>query len=383
MRRSSGWIAFRGLVRKEFLQIRADKRMISTLLVAPLIQLVVFSYAANLDVAKANVVILDWDRTPQSRSLALAIAASDSFTWVGDVPTQDAAERAIATGKAEIAVEIPVGYGAALLGRGSSAVQLVVDGSDSTFAQVGITAGTGLVSSLVAEATGAIPRAPSAGSPPLSPGIDLRTRVLFNPDLRSRIFLVPGVLGTVLMVVTMVASSMAIVKEKELGTLEQLLVTPVSGATIVAGKLVPFGFIGFVDSLLIVAVAHLWFGVPLRGSLPLLFANVIPYLLCTLGLGLFISTVSRTQQQAMMTASFFVMVPMIYLSGFVFAVESMPRAVQPFTEVVPLRHFLEIVRGIMLKGATFGELLPRIAALWGLGVLILTLAVRRFHKRFE
>lgn len=383
MIRSRRWIAFRGLVRKEFLQIRADKRMISTLLVAPLIQLVVFSYAANLDVAKANVVILDWDRTPLSRALASAIAASDSLTWVGDVPTQEAAEAAIATGKAEIAVEIPVGYGAALVGRGTSTVQLVVDGSDSTFAQVGITAGTGLVSSIVAQATGVAREGAGAGTPPETPGIDLRTRVLFNPDFRSRIFLVPGVLGTVLMVVTMVASSMAIVKEKELGTLEQLLVTPVSGATIVAGKLVPFGLIGLVDSVLIVAVAHLWFGVPLRGNLALLFANVVPYLLCTLGLGLFISTVSRTQQQAMMTSSFFVMVPMIYLSGFVFAVESMPRLVQPITQVVPLRHFLEIVRGIMLKGATSVELFPHIAALWGLGLLIFLLAVRRFHKRLE
>lgn len=374
-------LSLRGLVRKEFLQIRADRRMIPVLLVAPLVQLMVFSYAANLDVATARVVILDHDRTPESRSLADRIGASDSFERLGEVRSPEEARQAIADGRAEVAVTIPAGYGAALQGRRPESVQVMVDGTDATLAQVGLTAATGLVATSARDAAAARLAAEGLDAPVVARAIDLRPRVLFNPDLRSRFFLIPGVLGTVLMVVTMVASSMAVVREKELGTLEQLLVTPVSATTILAGKLVPFAVFGLFDSLVILAVAHWWFHVPMEGSPLLLLANVIPFLLCTLGLGLLVSTLSRTQQQAMMTAMFFVMIPMIYLSGFVFAVESMPRVIQPFTELIPLRHFLLVVRGVMLKGAGFVDLLAPIAKLWGLGIAIFAAAVLRFRKR--
>lgn len=369
-----------GLVRKEFIQIRTDRRLLPVLTIMPLIQLMIFSYAANLDVAKARVVILDEDATPASRLLAGSIAANDSFEWVG--AANDGAEllAAIDQGRAEMGISIPVGFGKALAGKGRAAVLITADGSDATLAQVGLTAATGVIRRQAL--TSAIELLERRGTSP--PGtVDVRPLVLYNPDLRSRFFLIPGVLGTVLMVVTMIASSMAIVREKEMGTFEQLLVTPISGTTILAGKLIPFAIIGFFDGLIVIGIAHFWFGLPFRGSAILLLANVPGFLLCTLGLGLLVSTISRTQQQATMTAMFMVMLPMIYLSGFVFPVESMPRVIQPITQFIPLRHFLLIVRGVMLKGAGVAELWPAIARLCLLGAAIFTASILHFHKRSD
>jgi ABC-2 type transport system permease protein len=185
------------------------------------------------------------------------------------------------------------------------------------------------------------------------------------------------------MMVTLVATSMAIVREREVGTFEQLVVTPAPRWILVAGKLIPFALFGAFDTMVILAVAHFWFRIPIDGHVALLLASAVPYLFCTLGLGLFVSTVSRTQQQAMMTAMFFVMLPMIYLSGFVFPVESMPTLIQPLTEVIPLRHFLIIIRGVMLKGAGFSELQRPILTLIGLGVAIFGLSVAAFRKRSD
>lgn len=369
-----------GLVRKEFIQIRSDRKLLPVLTIMPLIQLMIFSYAANLDVARARVVILDDDRTPASRALSSAVAAGDSFEWVGNVRQGGDLLTAIDQGRAEMGLSIPAGFGKALEGRGQASVLITADGTDATLAQVGLTAATGLIQRQ-AVASG-VERIEKAGG--RTPGtVSIRPLVLYNPDLRSRFFLIPGVLGTVLMVVTMIAASMAIVREKEVGTFEQLLVTPISGTTILAGKLIPFAVIGFLDALIVIGISHFWFGLPFRGSAFLLLANVPGFLLCTLGLGLLISTISRTQQQATMTAMFLVMLPMIYLSGFVFPVESMPRVIQPITQFVPLRHFLLIVRGVMLKGAGVAELWQPIAKLWALGIGIFTASVLHFNKRSD
>jgi ABC-2 type transport system permease protein len=252
-------------------------------------------------------------------------------------------------------------------GAGPTTVQIIADGSDSNSTTVALGYATNLVSSYVQEL---IP----------SP-IDPRIRVWFNPQLESRFFMIPGVLALILMVVTANLASMAIVREKELGTLEQLNVTPLRRWELIAGKLLPYGAIGMVDVLLVVAVAVFWFEVPLRGSFALLLAMCLTYVLCTLSLGLFISTISETQQQAMMTATFFFLMPMIYLSGFIFPIENMPSAIQPVTYLIPLRYFLIIVRGIFLKGIGLDLLWPQAVALaaWGLGML--ALAVARSRKR--
>ncbi len=216
---------------------------------------------------------------------------------------------------------------------------------------------------------------------PCPAGIDGRIRVWFNPQLESRHFMIPGVLALVLLVVTANLAAMAIVREKELGTLEQLNVTPLRRWELIVGKLLPFGVIGMIDVLLVVAVAVFWFEVPLRGSFTLLFALSLLYVLCTLSLGLFISTISDTQQQAMMTATFFFLTPMIYLSGFIFPIENMPAVIQPFTYLIPLRYFLVIVRGIFLKGIGLDLLWPQAAALAAWGLVVLSLAVARSRKR--
>ena len=253
-------------------------------------------------------------------------------------------------------------------------VQVVADGTDSNSTTVALGYTSSLIGAyaqdLVAEQTGR-----PAGSP-----IDARIRVWFNPQLESRFFMIPGVLALVLLVITANLASMAIVRERELGTLEQLNVTPLRRWELIVGKLLPYGVIGLIDVLLVVAVAVFWFEVPLRGSLLLLFAMSLLYVLCTLALGLFISTISETQQQAMMTATFFFLTPMIYLSGFIFPIENMPRVIQPFTYLIPLRYFLVIVRGIFLKGIGLDLLWPQAAALAAWGTVMLTLAVVRSQK---
>jgi ABC-2 type transport system permease protein len=252
------------------------------------------------------------------------------------------------------------------------ALQVVADGSDSNSTTVAL----GYATALVGEYAATL-----ANTAPAGPGIDLRIRVFFNPQLESRFFMIPGVLALLLLLVTATLAAMAIVREKELGTLEQLNVTPLRRWELIVGKLLPYGVIAMVDVLLVCAVAVFWFEVPLRGSFGLLFAMSLLYVLCPLGLGLFISTISDTQQQAMMTSTFFFLTPMIYLSGFIFPIENMPRVIQYVTYLVPLRYFLVIVRGIFLKGIGLDLLWPQAAAMtaWGLGVL--GLAVMRSRKR--
>jgi ABC-2 type transport system permease protein len=214
-----------------------------------------------------------------------------------------------------------------------------------------------------------------------TPALEGRVRIWFNPDLESRNFMVPGVLAVLLLIVTANLTSMAIVREREIGTLDQLNVTPLGRWEMILGKLLPYALVGFVDVLLVIAVAVFWFAVPLRGSVLLLLAASLVYLLCTLGLGLFVSTISSTQQQAMMTATFFILIPMLYLSGFIFPIENMPHVIQYVTTLIPLRYFLVIVRGIFLKGVGISILWPQFAAMGAWGVAILALAAFRSHKR--
>jgi len=369
-----------GLVRKELRQIRADPRMIPILVAAPLLQLLIFGYAATLDVTRARVAVLDHDASPESRALAARFAASDSFRLAAHVPDGAAAEALLAAGRADLALIIPAGLGRALAGGAPAEVQLLVDGTESTSASIGISGATGLLGWLARDL--AARRLALAGAEAQPPGgLEVRRLVLYNPDFKSRFFMVPGILAIVLLIVTMIATSMAVVREKELGTFEQLVVTPVTRPTLLAGKLLPFAAFGLLDGALVLLVSRWWFEVPLRGSALFLMGAAVPFVLCTLGLGLLVSTVSRTQQQAMMTALFLVMLPMIYFSGFVFPIESMPAAVQPFTEAVPLKHLLLILRGVMLRGAGLTELWPAVAKLAAIGVGTFALAAALFQKR--
>jgi len=364
----------RRLVIKEFLELRQNPRLFGLVIVAPIIQLTMLGYAATTDVRNVPVVVADGDRSPASRSLIARFDASPNFTIIDTVTTVAEIDSHLQRGDAWIALAIPQGYGAAVRAGEPVSLQVVADGSDSNSTTVALGYATALIGEYAADLLPVV-------SPGGSAGIDLRIRVWFNSQLESRYFMIPGVLALLLLLVTANLAAMAIVREKELGTLEQLNVTPLRRWELIVGKLLPYGVIAMIDVLLVTAVAVFWFEVPFRGSFLLLLATSLLYLVCTLALGLLISTISDTQQQAMMTATFFFLTPMIYLSGFIFPIENMPRVIQYATYTIPLRYFLVIVRGIFLKGIGLRLLWPQTAALAIWGAIVLALAVARSRKR--
>jgi ABC-2 type transport system permease protein len=364
----------RFLVWKEFLELRMNPRLFGVLIVAPILQLTMLGYAATTDVKDVPVVVADGDRSSASRELIARFDASRNFTIIDAVSTVSQIEPYLERGSAWLALSIPSGYGRDLAAGKAVTIQVVADGTDSNSTTVALGYSTSLVGDYAQELIQRQPAVPTTN-------IDTRIRVWFNPQLESRHFMIPGVLALILLVVTANLAAMGIVREKELGTLEQLNVTPLRRWELIVGKLLPYGVIALVDVLLVVAVAVYWFEVPLRGSMLLLFAMSIVYVFCTLALGLFISTVSDTQQQAMMTATFFFLMPMIYLSGFIFPIENMPRVIQVATYAIPLRYFLVIVRGIFLKGIGLKLLWPQAVALASWGTAMLMLAVVRSTKR--
>jgi ABC-2 type transport system permease protein len=360
---------------KEIVELRQNARLLPVIFVAPLVQLFIFGYAATTDVRNVPTVVADGDRSAASRELIARFQESRFFTVAAVVTTSDEAVSYLERGAAKLALTIPAGYGTLVLRRAPAVVQVIADGTDSNSTTVALGYATTLVTAYAEELA-----APSPRRMP-RPGLDPKVRVWFNPQLESKIFMIPGVLALLLMVVTANLSSMAIVREREVGTLEQLNVTPIRRWELIVGKVLPYAVIGLVEALVVLLLAIYWFEVPMRGSLTLLVALSLLYLLCTLGLGLFVSTVSETQQQAMMTVVFFFLLPMVYLSGFIFPIENMPAAIQPVTLLIPLRYYLTIVRGIFLKGVGLETLWVPAAALavWAAGVLALSVA--RLSKR--
>jgi ABC-2 type transport system permease protein len=372
----------RFLIWKEFLELRKDPKLFGVVIIAPIVQLTMLGYAATTDVRDVPVVVADGDRSPASRELIARFDGSRNFSIAGVVSTTPEVEPYLELGSAWLALSIPAGYGANVAAGVPVRLQLIADGSDSNSTTVALGYATTVIGAYAQE----IVERRMAGNPstaltPQPGGIEPRIRIWFNPQLESRHFMIPGVLALVLLVVTANLASMAIVREKELGTLEQLNVTPLRRWELIVGKLLPYGAIAMIDVVLVVAVAVFWFEVPLRGSFLLLLGMSLLYVLCTLALGLFISTISETQQQAMMTATFFFLTPMIYLSGFIFPIENMPAVIQVFTYLIPLRYFLIIVRGIFLKGIGLDLLWPQAAALAAWGLIVLSLAVSRSRKR--
>ena len=366
----------RTLMWKELLELRQTPRLMALLVIAPVIQLTLLGYAATTDVRNVPIVIVDGDRSPRSRQLIERFSASPYFDIVEERASPREVDADLALGRAWLAVVVPPGLQTAVERGGPSGartIQVLADGTDANSSGVAIAYVAGLVGEFNAQV--------AAEHGVRGSAIDGRVRVWFNPQLESRNFMVPGVIALLLLLVTANLSSMAIVRERELGTLEQLNVTPLTRWELILGKLLPYAVFGFIDVLLVMAVAVYWFEVPLRGSVGLLLAASLVYLLCTFGLGLFVSTISSTQQQAMLTSTFFFLVPMVYLSGFVFPIENMPRIMQWVTTLVPLRYFLVIVRGIFLKGIGFDLLWPQFAALAAWGLTVLTLAAYRSRKR--
>lgn len=362
------------LLRKELLELRQDPRLFGIVIMAPIIQLGVLGYAATTDVKDVPLVIVDADRSAESRMLIARFEASANFKLMGLLASTDEVDRWLDRGDAWMALTIPADYGRQMQAGRPVTLQVVADGTDANSTNVAMGYARSLVAGYALERL-----APPGGA--TTPPVTVDIRVWFNPRLESRDFMVPGIMALLLLVVTTNLSAMAIVREKEVGTLEQLNVTPLARWELITGKLLPYGVIGVIDVILVLVVALFWFQVPMRGSIPLLFGMSLVYLMCTLGLGLFISSISNTQQQAMLTTTFFFMMPMIYLSGFVFPIENMPAWIQPATYLIPLRYFLVIVRGIFLKGVGLETLWPQAVALLVWGSVVLTLATLRSSKR--
>ena len=364
------------LVRKELIELRADPRLFGIVIVAPIIQLTVLGYAATTDVKDIPLLVVDGDRSTASRELIARFDASSNFYIVDVVSGNGSVEHHLSHGTAWMALTIPAGFSDRLASGRSDTVQVIADGTDSNSTGVALGYARNVVASYSAEKTADL----RPGVPRIAP-IDADIRVWFNPRLESRDFMVPGIVALLLLVVTTNLSAMAIVREREVGTLEQLNVTPLARWELIVGKLLPYALIGMFDVILVTLVAVFWFEVPFLGSFPLLFGCSAIYLLSTLGLGLFVSTISQTQQQASMTATFFFLTPMIYLSGFTFPIENMPSWIQWVTYLIPLRYFLVIVRGIFLKGVGVAVLWPQIAALLACGLVLIALATLRSSKR--
>jgi ABC-2 type transport system permease protein len=363
------------MVRKELIELRGDPRLFGIVIMAPIIQLTMLGYAATTDVRDVPMVVVDNDRTAQSRDLITRFDASQNFVVVDALSSLDAIEAYLDEGRAWMALSIPPDYGTRIRTGQPTSVQVVADGTDASSTNVAL----GYAGSLIAAYARDL--AASNGRGRAAPLVRADVRVWFNPRLESRDFMIPGIVALLLLVITTNLSSMAIVREKELGTLEQLNVTPLARWQLIAGKLLPYAVIGMLDVLLVVGVAVFWFQIPLLGSVPLLLAMSLIYLLSTLGLGLFVSTISATQQQAMMTTTFFLLLPMVFLSGFVFPIENMPGWVQTVTYLIPLRYFLVIVRDIFLKGVGLETFWPEALSLLAWGLAIITLATLRSSKR--
>ncbi|HEY0284164.1 MAG TPA: ABC transporter permease [Vicinamibacterales bacterium] len=365
---------------KEVIELRQDPRIFGIIFIAPVLQLAILGYAATTDVRNVPIVVVDSDRSPGSQDLISQFTGSGIFDIVDVVSDGRDIDRYLESGEAWMALSIPASYGQHLAAGRPTTLQVVADGSDASSTNIALGYASNLIAGYTREM---VERRRAAGAPAGGGGgsIEPRVRVWFNPTLESRYFMLPGIFALLLLVVTSNLSSMAIVREREIGTLEQLNVTPLGRLELIIGKLLPYGIIGLIDVLIVLVVIVFWFEVPLRGSFWLLFGMSLIYLLTTLGLGLFTSTISHTQQQAMMTSTFFFLIPMMYLSGFIFPIENMPAVIQPITYLIPLRYFVVILRGIFLKGVGLETLWPQALALLGWGVVILTLAYMRSSKR--
>ena len=365
---------------KEVIELRQNPRIFGIIFIAPVVQLAVLGYAATTDVRNVPIVVVDADRSTDSQDLISRFTGSGIFELVDVVSDERQVDRYLESGDAWMALSIPANYGKSVAAGQPATLQVVADGSDANSTNIALGYANNLLTGYAQEMVEQR-RASGAATATTGGSIEPRVRVWFNPTLESRYFMLPGIFALLLLVVTSNLSSMAIVREREIGTLEQLNVTPLGRLELIVGKLLPYGIIGLIDVLIVLVVIVFWFEVPLRGSFWLLFGMSVIYLLTTLGLGLFISTISHTQQQAMMTSTFFFLIPMMYLSGFVFPIENMPDVIQPITYLIPLRYFVVILRGIFLKGVGLETLWPEALALLGWGVAILTLAYMRSSKR--
>jgi len=373
------WFRLGQMVRKELRQLLRDPRSRPILFVAPLVQLVLFGYAVSTDVRHVRTFVVDHDRTEASRAIEDALTASGYFDIVERSASPADLVRALDRGSATVGLEIPPGF-AADLAAGHARVQLLLDGSDSNEATVAQGYATLILAShgatVAREASGG--RAGGSGAVAGSP-VDLRARAWYNPELESRVYNVPAVIGILLLIICLILTALGVVRERETGTLDQLLVSPISSAELMLGKTVPVLLVALIDLIVIATVGTLWFSIPFRGSPLALLLAALLFITAGLSVGLLVSTISRTQQEAFMTIFLFIL-PSVVLSGFFFPIRSMPEVFQWLTLANPVRWFLEIVRSVFLKGTGIRELWVPYLALAGMAGGFLALAVARFRR---
>jgi ABC-2 type transport system permease protein len=376
------------IIRKEFRQAFRDTRMRTLLFLPPLVQLFVFGLAVNLDVDHSQIAWMDGDRSFQSRELLSAFQGNGRFEVVATPSNDREAQALLDANKVDMVVRVLPGFERDIQRNRPTSVQLLINGSNSNTANIV----SGYASSIVTRFAGQVMQeqnrdrlAARMAQAPIHigvPDLQAQSRVWFNPELKSRNYFVPGIVVNIIMQVTLMMTAMAIVREKEIGTMEQLMVTPIRPIELMLGKTLPFALVGLVDMGLVVVASLVLFRVPFRGSVLLLLACAILFLMTSLGAGLFISTISQTQQQAMMT-TFLLFQPFFLLSGFTFPLRNMPQSIQYLTLLNPVRYFIEIVRGLFLKGSGVSVLWPQMLALAIFGVVILSLSAMRFRKRLD
>jgi ABC-2 type transport system permease protein len=368
------------IVRKEFVQIFRDPRTLALIIVMPIIQLFLLGYAATTDVRNIPMAVLDQNQTMQSRDLLDAFRAADYFRIDYYVNSTEEYQKLIESGKIRAALVIPPDYDSQLL-DGKAQVLFVLDGSDgsvgatalSTARQIGQSYATKVLEQqMTLRSSSALPSAP----------LEVRTQVWYNPDFRSAYFMIPGVIGMILSFITTILTATTIVRERERGTIEQLIVTPIRSWELIVGKLLPYVILAFIETFEILIIGHLAFAVPVRGSLLLITLASGLFLMSSLGIGLFASTVANTQQEAMLTVMMFNL-PMIFLSGFFFPIQAMPKFLQVVSYAIPLRYYLVVIRALMIKGVGFAAIQSEIISLTIFGVVIMGAAAMRFRKRLD
>ena len=368
----------RSLVRKEFLHILRDRRTLFVMFMMPVIQLVLLGYAATTDIEHLSTAVADGDRSAASRELIDAYRASNYFDIIRYVDSEHELEYLVDSGRVKAGLVIPAGYSEAVANGEQAQIAFVIDGSDPSVANTVFAA-----SQSVGQAQSMrIMKRTLGVDPDDLPGVQVRPRVWYNPEMKSANFMIPGLMGMVLYFLTALFTSMSIVREREQGTIEQLIVTPIKPLELIVGKIVPYAFIAFISVLEVLAIGVFWFGVPIKGSLGLLLALSALFLLTSLGIGIFISSLANTQQEAMLL-TFLTLFPSIFLAGFFFPIEGMPEWLQVITYIVPLRYMLVILRGIIVKGVGLEILRQQVLALVIFGVAIMFLAATRFRKKLE
>jgi len=367
------------IIRKEFIQIVRDPRTLALVIAMPIMQLFLLGYAATTDVRNIRIAVWDQSQSPQSRALLDAFRAADYYSISDPVGSEAEYRALIENGKVRAALVIPADY-ARRLSEGDAQVSMILDGSDAT---VGATAlsvarliGQSYATKILTEQA-----ALSGRTAPLLP-LEVRTQVWYNPDLQSAYFMIPGVIGQILFLITTMVTATAIVRERERGTIEQLIVTPIRSWELVLGKILPYALLAFFDTFEILIIGHWWFHVPIRGDLSLIVATSGLFLISSLGIGLFASSIANTQQEAMLTVMLTAL-PSLFLSGFFFPLEAMPRFLQIVSYAIPLRYYLVIIRSLLLKGVGAAALQNEIVALAIFGVVIMGAAALRFRKRLD